>query len=351
MLTKEVRAVNLDDRKKIILNAIIDDYIETAEPVGSRTIAKKYEVGVSSATIRNEMSDLEELGYLEQPHTSAGRVPSDKGYRYYVNELVKVNYPSEDEIQAIKKFLEITTINEMDKIIKRTTKLLSQVTKYTSAMISPSVSKSSVKSIQLMQITSMDIIAVIVTETGIIKNVLIKLPRAITVSTLISINNMLNDKLIGLTIEDIDLSVISSIQNEMSGYYEILNAIIPALHESLKPESCDVHFEGATNIFNYPEYNDLDKAKTFLSMMEKKEILTDILAEDSNKLSVSIGSENSFEEVKECSIVKVSYGIGDKTIGKIGVIGPRRMNYSKVIGVMKGLADTLNSMLRDHFEE
>jgi heat-inducible transcriptional repressor len=162
---------------------------------------------------------------------------------------------------------------------------------------------------------------------------------------------MLNEKLVGLTIEDIDLSVISSIQNEMSGYYEILNAIIPALHESLKSESCDIHFEGATNIFNYPEYNDLDKAKTFLSMMEKKEILTDILTEDSDKLSVSIGSENSFEEAKECSIVKVSYGIGDKTVGKIGVIGPRRMNYSKVIGVMKCLADTLNSMLSEHFQE
>lgn len=351
MLTEEVKAVNLDERKKVILNALIDDYIETAEPVGSRTIARKYEVGVSSATIRNEMADLEELGYLEQPHTSAGRIPSDKGYRYYVNELVRIDYPSKDEVDTIKKLLEMATINEMDKIIKRTTKLLSQITRYTSAMLAPSVITSAVKSIQLIHITDMDILAVIVTDTGIIENVLIKLPRTITDNNLLRINNVLNEKLKGLTVEDINLSVISSIQNEISGYYEILNAIIPALHDSLKSKNNDIHFEGATNIFNYPEYNDLEKAKEFLSLIDKKEILTDLISRDDEKLSVLIGKENGIEEVKDCSIVKVSYKVGNKTLGNMGVIGPKRMNYSKVIGIMKCIADTLNSVLDEHFSE
>lgn len=343
--------MDLGERKKKILNAIINDYIETAEPVGSRTIAKKYEVGVSSATIRNEMADLEELGFLEQPHTSAGRIPSDKGYRFYVNQLMKINNPCIEDDEMIKRFLEIATINEMDKIIKRTTRLLSQVTKYTSAMLSPSVSKSSLKSIQLIQVTYTDILAVIVTDTAIIKNVLIKLPRAIEDSTLLKINNMLNEKLRGLTVEDIDLSVISSIQNEISGYYEILNSIIPALHESLNSNNCEIYLEGTNNIFNYPEYNDLDKAKTFLSLMEQKEILTDIFNGKDESLSVSIGSENEIEEVRDLSVVRVSYNIGDKTVGKIGVIGPKRMNYSNVMGILRGLSDTLNEIFNRRIEE
>jgi heat-inducible transcriptional repressor len=346
-----VEAVELDGRKRLILNAIIKDYIQNAEPVGSRTLAKKYEMGLSSATIRNEMADLEDLGYLEQPHTSAGRIPSDKGYRLYVDKLMKINSPSKEEIITINSFMQLATINEIEKIMKRTTKLLSQITKYTSAMLTPQLSKSTVKSIQLIQVTQNDVLAVIVTDTGMIKNVLIKLPRVINDSNLIKINNMLNDKLKGLTCEDIDLSVITSIQNEIGGYYEILNAIIPILHESLNTLETDVYLEGATNILNYPEYNDLDKAKSLLVLMDKREILGDIFSEGQGKLSISIGSENEFDEMKDCSIVKASYSIGDNSIGKIGIIGPRRMNYSKVIGILNCLVDVLNDVLKSHNED
>ncbi|MCX7884019.1 MAG: heat-inducible transcriptional repressor HrcA [Caloramator sp.] len=343
--------MSLGERKKTILRAVIIDYIDTAEPVGSRTIAKKYEMGISSATIRNEMADLEELGYLEQPHTSAGRIPSDKGYRFFVNELMELQRPSNYEIEAVRNFLDRTTIDEIDNIIKQISKILSNITQYTSAVLSPSVKKSSVKSIQLIQLSLTDIIAVVITDTGIVRHCKIKIPRPISSNTLIAINNMLNEKLAGLTVEDIDLSVISSIQLEMKGYDEILNSIIPVLNESLKSFDCDIFLDGTTNIFHYPEYNDIEKAKNFLSLLEHKEKLLDIFSEDDSNITVSIGKENIYDEVKECSIVKASYKIGDKTLGKIGVIGPTRMNYAKVIGILKYLTDTLNNMLKNQLDE
>lgn len=343
--------MELDERKRIILNAIINDYIQNAEPVGSRTLVKKYKMGLSSATIRNEMADLEDMGYLEQPHTSAGRIPSDKGYRLYVDKLMQVNSPSREEVMTIKSFMQIATINEIEKIMKRTTKLLSQITKYTSAMLTPQLSKSTVKSIQLIEVTQNDVLAVIVTDTGIIKNVLVKLPKTINNSSLIKINNMLNEKLKGLTCKEIDLSVITSIQNEMGGYYEILNAIIPVLHESLNSMDTDVYLEGTTNILNYPEYNDIDKARNLLTLMDQRNVLGDIFSEGEGKLSITIGSENELDEMKDCSIVKASYSIGDNSIGKIGIIGPRRMNYSRVIGIINCLVDILNDILTSHRDD
>ncbi|CCJ34387.1 heat-inducible transcriptional repressor HrcA [Caloramator australicus] len=341
--------MDLGERKRYILKAIVDDYIETAEPVGSRTIAKKYEMGISSATIRNEMADLEELGYLEQPHTSAGRVPSDKGYRYYVDKLINIKDPTPEEAFEIKNILQFATICEIDNIIKRTTKLLSEVTRYTAAVLSPSVKKSAVKSIQLVQVNDYDILAIVVTDTAVIKHVLIKLPRRIDYDTLLKINNMLNEKLRNLTVEQIDLSVINQILMELRGYYEILNAIIPVLYDSLKSVDCDIYLEGTTNIFKYPEYNDINKAKNFLSLLERKETLIDIFSDDGENLKVSIGKENNNDEARDCSIIRASYMVGNKVVGTIGVIGPTRMDYSKVIGILKFIADNLNDILRNSF--
>ena len=343
--------MELGDRKKAILSALIRDYILTAEPVGSRTISKRPEINISSATIRNEMSDLEELGYLEQPHTSAGRVPSDKAYRLYVDELMEIKPLSQEDINGIKNILQLTAINELEKVIKRTTRILSQITKYTSAILSPSVQRSTLKSLQLIQATQTDLLVVVVTDTGLIKHVMIKIPRGITPEILVKINNMLNDKLKDRTIEDINLSVISSIQNEMHGYDEIFNAIIPVLYESLKSDYSDVYLEGATNIFQYPEYNDMDKAKSFLSLIEQKDIMFDVFSENTGNISISIGTENKNDEVKKCSIVKASYKLGDRNLGTIGVIGPTRMDYPKVIATLKCCTDTLNQLLKTFNDE
>lgn len=343
--------MKLSERKKEILKAIINDYINTAEPIGSRTISKKYHIGLSSATIRNEMADLEEIGFLEQPHTSSGRIPSDMGYRYYVDKLMDVSCPMPQETQIMKKLMEFATLNEIDKIVQRTSKLLSEITQYTSAIIPPSVKSGMVNSIQLMQVTPTETIAVIVTDMGIIKHAVIRLPKAIDKDNLIKINNLLNDKLKGLTVEEIDLSVICSIQNEMGQYNEILNAIIPVLYDSLTKTSSDVYLEGAMNIFQYPEYNDIDKAKSFLSLMERKEVVRNMICEGDTTLSVTIGSENGVDAAKDCSIIKTSYSIGDRSIGRIAIIGPKRMDYPKVIGTLNRIAQTLNAMLKDMYDD
>lgn len=340
--------MDLGERKKRILHAIINDYIETAEPVGSRTIAKKYLTDISPATIRNEMADLEDLGLLEQPHTSAGRIPSDKGYRYYVDEIMEVKYPTPQEIERIKYMLQITTINEIDKIIKRTTKLLSDVTKYTSAVLTPSMKKSFIKSLQLIKVTDTDVVAVVVTDTGIIKNVVIKTPKKVTDSTIQKLNNILNEKLAGLSINDIGLSVISDIQNHMAEYSEIFSAVISVIYESLKEDNGEIYLDGTTNIFDYPEYDDKDRARSFLSLIENKELLAHMFSESSDNLCVSIGCENELDKAKDCSIVKATYNIADKNIGTIGIIGPKRMDYPKVVGVLKSISCILTEIFENN---
>lgn len=343
--------MDLGDRKKIILKALINDYIHTAEPVGSRTISKKPEITFSSATIRNEMADLEDLGYLEQPHTSAGRVPSDKAYRLYVDELMNEDVLKDEDINYIKNILQLRTLGELEKVIKRTTSLLSQITQYTSAIISPSVQHSTLKSLQLIEATPTDILAVVVTDTGLIKHVMIKVPRKISSEAMNKINRMLNDKLRNRTIEDINLSIISTIQHEMNGYDEIFNAIIPVLYESLKAEDTDVYLEGATNIFQYPEYSDMTNAKKFLSLIEQKDVMFDLLSSDTGNISISIGGENKNDDVKNYSIVKTTYKLGDKALGSIGVIGPTRMDYPKVIAALKCCTETLNTILKTFNDE
>lgn len=343
--------MEIGDRKKAILSAIVRDYIQTGEPVGSRTIAKKYDVGFSSATIRNEMTDLEELGLIVQPHTSSGRIPSDKGYRFYVDKLMEIDSPTEEEIQLIKSFIHLTTINEIEKLIKRTAKIISEVTNYTAAILTPSVNTSIIVSLKLIPVSETELIAVVVTDMAQIKNIMIKLPKPISPEMLNNINAMLNKKLCGLTIEEINLSVISSIQGELKGYNEILNSIIPLLYDSLKAEKQKIYFSGASNIFSHIEYNNVENARDFLSLLEETDILQEVFTKTNTPLEISIGNENDIDDIKNYSIVKATYSINQKPVGSIGVIGPKRMNYSKVMGVLKYFTDTLNDVLNTTYED
>ncbi|MEF9934854.1 MAG: heat-inducible transcriptional repressor HrcA [Clostridium sp.] len=343
--------MEIGDRKKTILRAIVKDYIQTGEPVGSRTIAKKYDIGYSSATIRNEMADLEELGLIIQPHTSAGRIPSDKGYRYYVDKLMEVGSPTADEIELIKQYMQLATINEVDKLIRRTAKLISEATNYTAAIITPSVNNSVIVSLKLIPVNVAELVAVVVTDMAQIQNIMIKLPEPISPDTLQKINNMLNEKLCGLTIDEINLSVIGSIQEGLSGYNEILNSIIPLLYESLKGDHQKLYMSGASNIFSHPEYNDVEKAREFLSLVEDSEKMQRVFNQGIGQIEISIGDENDIEEVKNYSIIKSTYSINHKPVGSIGVIGPKRMNYSKVMGILKCFTDVLNDVLKTTYED
>ena len=335
----------IDERKIKILQAIINDYIVTGEPVRSRTIAKKYDLGVGSATIRNEMADLEEMGYLEQPHTSAGRIPSSKGYRLYVDKLMETPKLSKDEELRIKEYLINSAMHEVDTILKEACVLLSELTNLTCIVQTPSMKRSYIRSLQLIRIDDSNLIAVIVTDSGVIKNHRIKVNNVPSNEELIRINEVLNSKL--KTIEAINLEVINELKNELVGFDDLFNAMLPALYDSLNNNSkSDLVVEGTTNLFNYPEYNDIEKAKEVLQLISNKDCVIELL-ENSGDISIKIGDENYIPEAKECSVITAEYSLGGRPIGSIGLIGPQRINYSKVVTIMAQVIKELNKSLKD----
>lgn len=345
--------VELGERKRKILQAIIDDYISTAEPVGSRTIAKKHELGLSSATIRNEMADLEEMGYLEQPHTSAGRVPSDLGYRLYVDQLMKKYQLTVSEIQKIQHAMELK-IQELNQVIQQASYVISKLTQYTTVVSTPQMKRSSIKHLQLIPIDSFSALLVIITNTGVAKNQTIKISNGVGVDFLNKLTAILNDKLAGLTIEQINLQKIQEIRKEMRSNEEMLMPILDHISDTIAAiDRSDIYLGGTTNIFNFPEYNDIEKAKEFFSFIEQKKNLHKLLSStyNGNKINIMIGRENEFSEMKECSLVTSTYSIGDKVVGVIGIIGPTRMEYAKTISSLEYLTENFNRILMKLFYE
>lgn len=334
----------LDERKRRILQAIIDDYIDTAEPIGSRTIARKHELGLSSATIRNEMADLEEMGYLAQPHTSAGRVPSDKGYRLYVDQLMKVKELSVDEIESIKSALEIR-INELSQLIRQASAVMSRITKYTSMAVTPQMKKSVLKAVQVVPIEPGKVLVIVVTNAGVVRNSLVKIPELVSADFLIQVSNILNDRLSGLTLEQINMPVIMELTNRIGVSRETLITILSTVADCINLiDDPEVYLEGATNILNYPEFHDVAKAKEFLSTLDEKEILSKLLAggHPGTGVSIQIGNENLIQEIRDCSLVTTTYSVGDVVIGSIGIIGPTRMEYGRVISSMDHVRRKIN---------
>ncbi|MEZ0537383.1 heat-inducible transcriptional repressor HrcA [Caldicellulosiruptoraceae bacterium PP1] len=342
----------LDERKRKILQAIIDDYINTGEPVGSRTIAKKYIFGLSSATIRNEMSDLEELGFLEQPHTSAGRIPSDKGYRYYVDELMQVQDLQNQEIEYIKNILD-TSINEIDEYMGKIARLISELTNYTAVISTPTVKKSFLKHIQLIPVDDKRFILILVTNTGIVKDTILTKPKSVKSKDFTIITNILNQKLSGLMLEQIDENIIGDVEKELGENSEILFPIIDIIIKTISAaDDTEVLLSGAKNIFDFPEFNDVFKAKVFLHIFEQKDLLRQILRTyDLNDVTIRIGKENSVDDMKECSIILSSYKIGDSIAGTLGIIGPKRLKYSQTISLVDFICDEISSILTRLFIE
>ncbi|WP_416197741.1 MAG: heat-inducible transcriptional repressor HrcA [Sporanaerobacter sp.] len=344
----------LDERKLRVLHAIINSYISSAEPIGSRTISKKYDLGVSSATIRNEMSDLEDLGYLNKPYTSAGRVPSDKAYRLYVDMLLKDSKTLIDmrKKQEIKKTL-LKEAVEIDSLIENSTKILSKLTNYTALAIAPQFERSTLKHIQLIPIDEYEILVVIVSDSGIVKNTIFRIDNQIPDDQLNIISNFLNGKLKGLTIEEIGNEIDTVVFKEMYEYKNIIESIIPVINQSLEEvENVEVFADGVTNIFNFPEYSDVTKAKAFLSFIEDKNLVVDIMLKNTlDDFEITIGGENSIDEIKDCSLITATYKLDGNTIGKIGVIGPTRMDYFKVINAVNLLAMNLNEIMSKFFSK
>ena len=341
----------LDDRKRKILQVIIDDYINTAEPVGSRTLARKYEMGLSSATIRNEMADLEELGLLEQLHTSSGRRPSDEGYRFYVDEILKdKNIYSEltvEEMEKIKEAMEIR-IDELNGLIRKAASVIANITNYTAMAVVSGMGKSEIKAVQIVPIDKNKVLVIIVTKDGIVKNNIVRLSGEVLPDVLIDLSIVFNKILKGLTIETINENVIDNIKRVVGNKVQddilisILNGVIDCIHQI---DNKEIYLDGTNNILNFPEFKDIKRAKEFLNLLEAKELVDNILNENTKNVDdicVQIGKENKSELIRDCSLITTTYGINGNIIGTIGIIGPKRMEYSKVISVMNWIKKKIN---------
>lgn len=350
---KEVMNMDMDERKIKILQAIITDYITYGEPVGSRTISKRYDLGISSATIRNEMADLEEMGYLEQLHTSSGRRPSDKGYRLYVDKLMHTPTLTEEEQEMIRREIREIALNEVDAIVKGAIDIVSNFTRLTSVVKFAPVQKSSIKYIKLLAIERYLILSTIITDNGSIKNNTIKVTNEVNDDKLIRVNNVLNRLLVGISIEQISLDFLVNLRNELVGYEEIFDSIIPSLHETLvQGDGSEIYTKGTTNIFDYPEYNNIDRAKAFLGLINNEDNLNEILTTASEEpIYIGIGKENYVECAKDCSIITASYSYKGRVMGTIGVIGPTRMNYDKVVAVLDTVVEEIDNNISKLYDE
>jgi heat-inducible transcriptional repressor len=347
--SKEVIFMNLSERKIKILEAIIKDYIVNAEAIGSRTISKKYNLGVSAATIRNEMSDLEEMGYLIQPHTSAGRIPSEKGYKLYVNSLMEEGQLDEAEKDVIKKSV-VKNIGEVKDLLEETLKLLSKLTNCTSVALTPKIRESKIKHLQLVYINPNSILLVVITDSGVVKNTIISNALGLKEDKIDVISKVLNDKLIGKVIDDLDESFIKYIKSQMINYSNILDNVFESIVSNLiEIDDLEVLLNGATNIFNFPEFNDIVKAKAFFNMLEEKKIVANVLNTKGIKkedVNIVIGSDNYCESIKDCSVITATCDIDGIVIGKIGIIGPTRMDYSKIYSVINYMGNTLKNSIK-----
>ena len=342
--------MQMDDRKWTILKAIIKTYLETGEPVGSRTISKYPDLNLSSATIRNEMSDLEEMGYILQPHTSAGRIPSDAGYRLYVDRMME---EKEQEVTEIRELM-VQRQDRMELLLKQVVKFLAANTNYATMITGPRLHQTRLKFIQLSIVDDSQILAVIVTETNVVKNRMIRLEHGLDRETVLKLNLLLNTNLNGLTIEQINLSTISKLKEEAGIHSDIVSQVLDAVAEAInQEEDVEIYTSGATNFFKYPELSDTAKASELISTFEEKHPLASLMlpseigedGENSN-IQVYIGQETPLDTMKDCSVVTASYDMGGGMYGRVGIVGPKRMDYDKVVGILKNLTQQLDELYK-----
>lgn len=342
--------MELDERKITILKAIIKTYLETGEPVGSRTISKCADLSLSSATIRNEMADLEDLGYIIQPHTSAGRIPSDKGYRWYVDTLIE---EKEQEVTEIKEQM-LQKADKMDQLLKQAAKVLAANTNYATMISAPTYNRNKLKFIQLSQVDESQIIAVIVMEGNIIKNKIITVGEELENETLLKLNMLLNTNLNGMSIEEINLGMIARLKEQAGIHSEVISDVLDAVANVIQVDDLEIYTSGATNIFKYPELSDKQSAQEIISAFEEKQQLASIVSqtlseEDNRGIQVYIGNETPVKNMKDCSVVTATYELGEGMQGTIGIVGPKRMDYEHVMKTLKTMMAELDAIFhREH---
>ena len=335
----------LNERKLKILKAVIQNYLETGEPVGSRTISKYTDLNLSSATIRNEMADLEELGYIVQPHTSAGRIPSDKGYRLYVDMLMQ---DKEQEVTEIKEQM-LEKADKMDQLLKQAARVLANSTNYATMVSAPVSAKNRLKFIQLSQVDEEQLIAVIVLEGNIVKNQILKVDEELDSETLLKLNMLLNTTLNGMAIDQITLGLIAKLKEQAGIHSGVISDVLDAVANVIQlAQDMEIYTSGATNIFRYPELSDKQSAQEIISAFEEKqqlsELVTQTLSSDSKGIQVYIGNETPVQNMKDCSVVTATYELGEGMQGTLGIIGPKRMDYERVMDTLKTLQTELDTI-------
>ena len=358
----------LDERKVKILKAIIKNYLETGEPVGSRTISKFTDMKLSSATIRNEMADLEELGYIVQPHTSAGRIPTDKGYRLYVDDMMSEKEQNitnrenevavkEQELSSMKDMLG-EKVEKVEELLQNVAKVLAKDTNYATMVTTPKVTGNKLKFVQLSQLEANKILAVIVMEGNLIRNKVITVSEDLSQENLLKLNILINTTLTGLTLEQMNLSIVSKMENQAGEHINLVKEVLDAIVDTISSaDDLKIYTSGATNIFKYPELSDSTTASELIYALEEKQSLSDLVVDDDNSvdeqdsssnngIQVYIGNETPIESMKDCSVVTATYELQDGMKGTIGIIGPKRMDYEKVVETLKNMRTQLDDVFK-----
>ncbi|GGN54675.1 heat-inducible transcriptional repressor HrcA [Oceanobacillus indicireducens] len=334
----------LTERQLLLLQVIIDDFIDTAHPVGSRVLAKKGTIPFSAATIRNEMADLEELGFLEKMHSSSGRIPSEKGYRYYVDHLIKP--VSHNKYRGIVSKLVQEGIYEFEQIVQMSAEILSELTSYTAIILGPEIFETQLKQLQIVPLSSQTAVAVLVTNTGHVEHRMVSLPEAINASDLEKLVNIINQKLVGIPIVKLQNIFYTEMADIMKRYlddYENSLNYLKAIFLTDYPVK--VYVSGTSNMLMQPEFNDIDKVRSFYTLMDKEDELIKLLKDSTPGIEVTIGNENEVEAIKDFSLITSSLRHEEEQIGTIALLGPKRMEYRKVISLLKGLSNEMTNTL------
>lgn len=335
----------LTDRQQLILRVIVDDFIASAEPVGSRTIAKHKEISYSPATIRNDMADLEEMGYLEQPHTSAGRIPSQKGYRFYVDNFVKPVANQKLEADKIRELFQ-KRFMEMDQSIRQAAVILSELTNYTAIILGPEIFQTKLRQVQIIPLDQQKAVAILVTDTGTVENKVITIPPGISINQVEQMVNLINHRLRGVTLAELPNRLFSEFADEMRKnleQYTELSQMINQLFVSDQGER--IFLGGTTQILSQPEFRDIEKAKNLFQLFENSDLIVQLFNETGKGLKVKIGTENENETVNQCTIITASYELDGKVVGTVGVLGPTRMDYRRVMGMINQISSDMTFIL------
>ncbi|MBB5324767.1 heat-inducible transcriptional repressor [Anoxybacillus tepidamans] len=341
----------LTDRQLLILQVIIDDFIRYGQPVGSRTLSKKEKITFSSATIRNEMADLEELGYIEKTHISSGRVPSEKGYRYYVDHLLSPQRLTQEDMRKIKSIF-AERIYELEKLVQKSAQILSDLTSYTSIVLGPAVKDNKMKRIQIIPLNKETAVAIIVTDTGHVENRVITIPASVNASDLEKMVNILNERLIGVPLIELKDKIYKEVADVLRTHIYNYDSMLKTISETLDvPQEEKMFFAGKTNMLSQPEFSDIQKVRSLMTIIEQEKDFYRLLRKNSKKgIQVTIGRENQLSGMENCSLITATYSVGEEQLGTIAILGPTRMEYSRVITILNRVASDLSTALTDWYQ-